>query len=141
MEMPRLNTKTLDGLSDADRWLGYQQLRHIAEFKAGSIAVHWRGLSELDAEDLRARVLLGWRPIAEHNGLDLLDFDGGVEIRPAKLTRAKQFLPFSAKSARMFRLLIWETTPPTNLLSGPCVAVALAPWYALSGGALRRNYG
>jgi trehalose-phosphatase len=25
--------------------------------------------------------LLGWRPIAEHDGLDLLEFDGGVEIR------------------------------------------------------------
>ena len=77
MEMPQLDERTLNGLSDADRWLGYQQLRHTAEFKAGSIAVHWRGLSESDAEDLRARVLLGWRPIAEHSGLDLLEFDGG----------------------------------------------------------------
>jgi len=81
MEMPQLDERTLNGLSDADRWLGYQQLRHTAEFKAGSIAVHWRGLSENDAENLRARVLLGWRPIAEHNGLNLLEFDGGVEIR------------------------------------------------------------
>jgi len=37
-EMPRLDEKTLNGLLDADRWLGYQQLRHTAEFKAGSIA-------------------------------------------------------------------------------------------------------
>jgi trehalose-phosphatase len=81
MEMPQLDERTLNGLSDADRWLGYQKLRHTAEFKAGSIAVHWRGLSENDAENLQARVLLGWRPIAEHNGLNLLDFDGGVEIR------------------------------------------------------------
>jgi len=80
-EMPRLDGRTLDGLSDADRWLGYQQIRHTAEFKAGGIAVHWRGLSKADAEDLRARVLLGWHAIAEHNGLDLLEFDGGVEIR------------------------------------------------------------
>jgi trehalose 6-phosphate phosphatase len=80
-EMPQLDERTLNGLSDADRWLGYQQLRHTAEFKAGSIAVHWRGLSENDAENLRARVLLGWRPIAEHSGLNLLEFDGGVEIR------------------------------------------------------------
>jgi trehalose 6-phosphate phosphatase len=84
LEMPRLDERTLSGLSDADRWLGYQQLRHTAEFKAGSIAVHWRGLSENDVEDLRARVTLGWRPIAEHNGLDILEFDGGVEIRASK---------------------------------------------------------
>jgi trehalose-phosphatase len=81
MEMPQLDERTLQGLSDADRWLGYQQLRHTAEFKAGSIAVHWRGLSETDAQDLQARALLGWRPIAEHSGLNLLEFDGGVEIR------------------------------------------------------------
>jgi trehalose 6-phosphate phosphatase len=80
-EMPRLDERTLNGLSDAERWLGYQQLRHTAEIKAGSIAVHWRGLSESDANDLRARVLLGWRPMAEYSGLDLLEFDGGVEIR------------------------------------------------------------
>ena len=81
MEMPRLNERTLNGLSDADRWLGYQQLRYVAEFKNGSIAIHWRGLNEIEAEDLRSRVLLGWRPIAESRGLDLLQFDGGVEIR------------------------------------------------------------
>ncbi len=84
MEMPKLDERTLNGLSDADRWLGYQQLRHTAEFKTGSIAVHWRGLSESSAEDLRARVLLGWRPIAEHGGLGLLEFDGGVEIRASE---------------------------------------------------------
>jgi len=81
MEMPHLDERTLDGLSDAERWLGYQKLRHIVEFKTGSIAVHWRGLSESDAESVRARVLLGWRPIAEYSGLDLLEFDGGVEVR------------------------------------------------------------
>ena len=81
IEMPHLDERTLKGLSDADRWLDYQQLRHTAEFKSGSIAVHWRGLMETAVEDLRARVLLGWRHIAEYNGLDLLEFDGGVEIR------------------------------------------------------------
>jgi trehalose-phosphatase len=81
MQMPPLDEGTVKGLSDADRWLGYQQLRHAAEFKAGSIAIHWRGLSESGVEDLRCRVLLGWRPIAEHSGLNLLEFDGGVEIR------------------------------------------------------------
>jgi trehalose 6-phosphate phosphatase len=81
VEMPRLDDRTLNGLSDADRWLGYLQLRYVAEFKVGSIAIHWRGLDEIEAEDLRSRVVLGWRPIAEYSGLNLLQFDGGVEIR------------------------------------------------------------
>jgi trehalose 6-phosphate phosphatase len=81
MHMPLLDERALRGLCDADRWLGYQHLRRKAEFKAGSIAMHWRGLRKSGVEHLRARVLLGWRPIAKYSGLDLLEFDGGVEIR------------------------------------------------------------
>ena len=81
LEIARIEERHLDALSDADRWLGYQQLRHTAEFKTGSIAVHWRGLSDWGAEEVRGRVLMGWKPIAEHSGLDMFEFDGGVEIR------------------------------------------------------------
>jgi trehalose-phosphatase len=81
MEMPHLDKQTRDSLSDAERWLHYQQLSHTAEFKAASIAVHWRGLSKSDTQHLRARVLLGWQYIARASGLDLLEFDGGLEIR------------------------------------------------------------
>ena len=86
-EMPHLDDRTLQGLSDAERWLSYKHLRHRAEFKPGGIAVHWRGLPPLDAADLRARVLLGWRPIVAEHGLDLLDFDGGIEIRARKANK------------------------------------------------------
>jgi trehalose 6-phosphate phosphatase len=81
VETVRLEQHDLDALSEADRWLGYQQLRYKAEFKTGSIAVHWRGLSDGGVEELRGRVLLGWKPIAERSGLELMDFDGGIEIR------------------------------------------------------------
>lgn len=97
MEVLRLDEQTLYGLSDADRWLGYQQLRLAAEFKAGSIAVHWRGLSEIEAEDIRSRVLLGWRPIAQYSHLDLLEFDGGVEIRAHKANKGNAVRSFLAE--------------------------------------------
>lgn len=80
-EMPKLDSETLNGLSDAERWLSHKHLRHRAEFKPGGIAIHWRGLSAADAADLRAQVLLGWRPIVAQSSLDLLEFDGGIEIR------------------------------------------------------------
>jgi trehalose 6-phosphate phosphatase len=102
MEMPQVDERTLTGLSDADRWLGYQRLRHTAEFKAGSIAVHWRGLSDIEAENLRSRVMLGWRPIAEDSGLDLLEFDGGVEIRAP-----------GADKGEAVRILLSEINPNT----------------------------
>jgi trehalose 6-phosphate phosphatase len=78
--MSPLSERTLDGLSDAERWLAYQQLRESAEFKTGSIAVHWRGMDERQVEELRGRVLLGWQTVAESSGLNLLEFDGGIEI-------------------------------------------------------------
>jgi trehalose 6-phosphate phosphatase len=81
-EIPELNERLPEALSAAEHWLEYQQLQHTAEFKTGSIAVHWRGLGECAAEAVRGRVLLGWMPIADRFGLDLLEFDGGVEIRP-----------------------------------------------------------
>jgi trehalose-phosphatase len=81
IETVRIEQRHREALAHADRWLAYQDLRHAAEFKTGSMAVHWRGLSDLKVEELRSRVLLGWTPIAEHSGLEFLDFDGGVEIR------------------------------------------------------------
>jgi trehalose 6-phosphate phosphatase len=80
-DIPPLNQRTVSELAAAEDWLRYQHLQHTAEFKTGSIAVHWRGLSEWEAESVRGRVLLGWTPLAKYTRLDLLEFDGGVEIR------------------------------------------------------------
>jgi trehalose 6-phosphate phosphatase len=101
-ESIRIEDHALDALSDADRWLTYQQLRHTAEFKTGSIAVHWRGLSDWGVEELRGRVLLGWKPIADRAGLDLLEFDGGIEIRAPE-----------ADKGDVVRTLLNETGPGT----------------------------
>jgi trehalose 6-phosphate phosphatase len=87
VETVRIRDRWLAALSDADRWLGYQRVQHKAEFKTGSIAAHWRGLSEFEVDELRGRVLLGWSPIAERSGLELLDFDGGVEIRVPEVNK------------------------------------------------------
>jgi trehalose-phosphatase len=81
VELLPLDQPTIDALAAAEDWLLYQDLQHTAEFKTGSIAVHWRGLGEVDAEFLRGRVLLGWKPIARITHLHLMEFDGGIEIR------------------------------------------------------------
>jgi trehalose 6-phosphate phosphatase len=68
-------------LDDADRWLTYQGLRNRAEFKTGAVALHWRGLDEAAATETRGKVLLGWLPIAQSTPMELLEFDGGIEMR------------------------------------------------------------
>lgn len=79
--MPEIPASVAQALDDAKRWLAYQGLEDKAEVKPGSIAVHWRGLEETAASELRGRILVGWFPIADRAALKLLEFDGGVEMR------------------------------------------------------------
>ena len=74
---------TLDALSAADEWVDSLKLHHLAEHKPGSLAVHWRGLTEEEAREVRCKVLLGWLSIADRACLTLEQFDGGVEMRMA----------------------------------------------------------
>jgi trehalose 6-phosphate phosphatase len=87
IELCELDESTLNALTAAEDWLRSQNLQHTVELKTGSIAVHWRGLEESEAQAIREHVMLGWTAIAEHFGLDLMDFDGGIEIRSRKANK------------------------------------------------------
>jgi trehalose-phosphatase len=80
-EAPRVEEPVMHALTEADRWLRHQGLHHRAEFKTGAVAVHWRGLDEAAAAEIRGQVLLGWFPIAQSTPMELLEFDGGIEMR------------------------------------------------------------
>jgi trehalose-phosphatase len=82
-----LDERTWKALLVAEEWLVSQKLQNAAEFKTGSIAVHWRGLNENQAQDIHDRVMQGWAEIAQQHGLDLLHFEGGVEIRSTKANK------------------------------------------------------
>lgn len=69
-------------LSEAAAWLDYQGLQHLSEAKRGSIAVHWRGMSPNDADAVAEKVRKGWNRLAANSRMMLLDFDGGIELRP-----------------------------------------------------------
>jgi trehalose-phosphatase len=80
-ETPRVDESVMRALAEAERWLRNQGLHHRAEFKTAAVAVHWRGLDEATAAETRAQVLLGWLPIAQSTPMELLQFDGGIEMR------------------------------------------------------------
>jgi trehalose 6-phosphate phosphatase len=80
-ETPRVEEPVVQALAEADRWLREQGLHDRAEFKTGAVAIHWRGLNEATAAKIRGQVLLGWLPIAQSAPMELLEFDGGVEMR------------------------------------------------------------
>jgi trehalose-phosphatase len=71
----------LSGLYQASLWLSHESLTRTAEFKPGSVAAHWRGLPAMQAIDMRRNILHRWLKVAEEHQLELLDFDGGIEIR------------------------------------------------------------
>jgi len=83
-----VDKETLEALYQADLWVDSIQLHHLAEHKSGSLAVHWRGLSDKEAYEIRHKVLLGWLPIADRACLTIEHFDGGVELRPADCSKA-----------------------------------------------------
>jgi trehalose-phosphatase len=66
----------------AAAWVEHSGYGLRMENKPGSLAVHWRGLPEEEIARARHAAQAAIRPIAERAGMSLLEFDGGVEIRP-----------------------------------------------------------
>lgn len=87
-----LHGEDLQVLAEAGAWLDYQGLWHLAEFKTGSIAVHWRGMSQEDAATIAERVRKGWNRLLVNSRMKLLDFDGGIEIRLSGRNKAHAVL-------------------------------------------------
>jgi trehalose 6-phosphate phosphatase len=71
-------------LEQAAAWIEAQRLTSRAEFKPGSVAVHWRGLGAEEAAEVSARVQPAFGSLAQQAGLALLEFDGGLELRCAE---------------------------------------------------------
>lgn len=87
-ELVVVEAEAREALADAAAWLERLSLRHLAEFKPGSIALHWRGLAEPAIAELRSKVLLRWMPLSFRPKLALLEFDGGLELRLAERGKA-----------------------------------------------------
>jgi trehalose-phosphatase len=61
-----------------------RELSHVGarvETKPASVALHWRGTSALAAARIREALPQLWEPLAADGELELLEFDGGVELR------------------------------------------------------------
>jgi trehalose-phosphatase len=69
-------------LNDAAQWITRHGYEQMAEFKPGSVALHWRGLPPEPAAEARNTIRQAWAPLAESGHLSLLEFDGGIELRP-----------------------------------------------------------
>jgi trehalose-phosphatase len=68
-------------LQRADRALQAAGLVDRVETKPSGIAVHWRGLSSGERSSIEDKVQAIAEPLVREYGLELLPFDGGLEIR------------------------------------------------------------
>lgn len=68
-------------LTEAEQWLHSQNMSSLIEVKPGGVAVHWRGLPDEEIQSIRSRTIDGWAPLAKQDGLKLLHFEGGLELR------------------------------------------------------------
>ena len=69
------------GLLQAAEYLRSQGLEGRMELKPGGVAVHWRGMPQAQAAKLKDEVQQAWSQSAGRHSLQLLDFDGGLEIK------------------------------------------------------------
>ncbi len=75
-------------LSELYNWTAEENLVNFCEFKPSGGAFHWRGLPPDEAELIRDKVNARWHDVAQTSDLELLAFDGGVEIRVAGTNKA-----------------------------------------------------
>ena len=83
-QQARIAWNTLELLSKAREWVMKANLIPIAEVKPGGIAIHFRGMSQAEAEDIEVRLMEGWGEIAGSPELKLLRFESGIELRVAR---------------------------------------------------------
>jgi trehalose 6-phosphate phosphatase len=76
-----LSAEQQTGLRQAQQSLSERGLKAQMEVKPSGVALHWRGLPNAEIEKLRNNVQPIWRELVDRSSLELLEFDGGLEIR------------------------------------------------------------
>ncbi|HUA16752.1 MAG TPA: trehalose-phosphatase [Verrucomicrobiae bacterium] len=77
---PKLNEEKVRRMARANELLVNEGLFDLLEFKPASTAIHWRGF-EAGANQVARKVERIWATLPTREGLRLLEFDGGMEIR------------------------------------------------------------
>jgi len=60
---------------------------HQCEMKGVSFALHWRGLEKSKQESLKQKTIELWSPLCKQYPLTILEFDGGIELRPLQCNK------------------------------------------------------
>jgi len=76
-----------NALSEVCREFHALGLGQSLEVKPTSLAIHWRNADQATQEQIRAAVRSAFARLDESDGINLLPFDGGVELRSTERTK------------------------------------------------------
>lgn len=83
-EMAQPDRRALRALAEANTWSDeITALGGRIEQKPACLAVHWRGLDPEAVKKIRGKVLGKWALLGQESGLNIHEFDGGIELRVA----------------------------------------------------------
>ena len=85
-EIARIDARLLSAIETASQLIACEGFRNLAERKTASIAIHWRG-REYMSENILRRMRHIWSMIPDRADLRFAPFDGGIEIRVAKIDK------------------------------------------------------
>ena len=83
-----LDPKVYSGLEIIKGWAKSVKLIDILEIKPAGLAFHWRGFSGGKVEQIRQLIESQWESPTGDYDLVLHEFDGGLEVRAAGVTKA-----------------------------------------------------
>ncbi|UCG60865.1 MAG: trehalose-phosphatase [Candidatus Zixiibacteriota bacterium] len=94
-----LSDDVREKLSVLYNWTAENQLVNFCEFKPSGGAFHWRGLPKDEEELIHQKVVDRWRNEADAAHLDLIEFDGGIEIRVAGTNKSSPVAQLMSESS------------------------------------------
>jgi trehalose 6-phosphate phosphatase len=80
-ETLELDESAQRSLAEAYYWIQAEELVNHCERKPVGLTLHWRGLPDEDASEIRTKASERWSSLAKNTGLGLYEFDGGIELR------------------------------------------------------------
>ena len=88
IEMRNMDRDVLRGLAAIDGWVEESGLEAILERKPVGRAFHWRGESDKRILLIKDMVINRWRPEVDKYGLEIHEFNCGIELRPKGISKA-----------------------------------------------------
>ena len=83
-EVERPLAATQEKLDELRERLRRDSLGGLFEDKANGVVMHWRGATRKQADQIEQRTLELFEPLARMEGLALLEFDAGLELRAGR---------------------------------------------------------